>query len=204
MVQQSFRSGPTPIATTWLAPLPTPPPSAPVPRGQTSPTGFPIHAPVPTGSFLLPHHPQIVHEPPALSALPAVAQSRYLQQGTSEQPNAAMHIPLPRGEIMDTTNNELVSCSKQDVAPASSISSPRSAKRPNSQFQTSVSPGGEHKKARIEGVAEHPMTADTDTHPIRKIPSPPAPTDPQNDPKLTLMLKMAYFAVYAWIDTKRK
>ncbi|KAG6378631.1 hypothetical protein JVT61DRAFT_12901 [Boletus reticuloceps] len=139
MVQQSLRSGPTPIATTWLAPLPTPPPSAPVHRGQTSPTGFPLHAPVPAGSLLLPHHPQIAHEPPALSALPAVAQSRYLQQGTSEQPNAAMYIRLPRGEIMDYD-----------------------------QQRTSFM-----YKATKLSIPDF-------------LPSPPAPTDPQHDHKLSV------------------
>ncbi|KAF8551484.1 hypothetical protein OG21DRAFT_1512720 [Imleria badia] len=185
MVQPSLRSAPTPTATTWLAHLPTPPPSATLLRGQIPPIGLPVHAPVPVGSLPLPHHPQITHDPRTLSGLPAV--SRHLvQQGASEQLNASVHLNQPCGEITDTTNNEPIPCSKQTPALTSSESSPRPPKRPNSELQTFVSPGGKHKKPRMEEEADRSTTINADAYPANKTLSPPDPTDPHNDCKLSV------------------
>ncbi|KAH0839840.1 hypothetical protein J3R83DRAFT_790 [Lanmaoa asiatica] len=187
MAQASLRPGTTPIATTWSAPLPTPPPSAPLLGGQISPTGFPVYTPVPAGSLPLPHHAQMIHESRTLSGSSAVPPSRHLvEQGASEQLKAAIHCSQRCGEITDTANNEPIPCSKQIPAPVALKSSPRPPKRLNSELQTSTSPEGERKKPRIEGEAVRPTTTNADTYLANKILSPPASTDPRNDHKLSM------------------
>lgn len=184
-LQLPLRSGSSPMATTWLTPLPTPPPSASSLGGQMSPKGVPVHAQVSAGSLPPAHHPQkTTHGPYTLPGLPAVAQSRHLvQQSGLEQPIVAT-LRQRCGAITHTTNNGLVPCSKQAATPASLISSPRPPKRPNPELQTSVIPGGEqHKKPRVEGEADCPTTINADTHPADKMLSPPTSTDSHDDCK---------------------
>lgn len=176
-----------PITTTCLAPLPTPPPSAPLPGGQISPTGFPVHTQVPAASIPLPHHAQMIHGPRKLSGLPVAIPSRhFVEQDVSEQLNAAIHLRQRSGETTGTDNNEPVPCSKQIPAPAPLNLRPCPPKRPNSELQTSTSPEGERKKPRIEGQADSPTTIDADTYPTNKILSPPASTNPHSDHKLSV------------------
>ena len=115
-----------------------------------------------------------------------MTQSRHLvQQGASEQLNAAIYPGQRGGEITDTTNNEPVLCDKQ--FPASALkSSPRPPKRPNSELPTSPSLERQHKNARIEGEPIRPGTIDVDTCAANKVLSPPASTDLHNDRKSSI------------------
>lgn len=117
-----------------------------------------------------------------------MTHSRHLVQQDSleQQLNAAVHLHQRCGEFTDTTNNEPVPCGKQIPPPTSSNSSPRPPKRPNSELQTSVSPGGEHKKPRIEGEVDRPTTISADAYPTNKILFSPDSTDPRNECKLSV------------------
>lgn len=172
---------------TWLAPLPTPPPSAHPPGGQISPTGFSAHAAAPAGSISLPRHAQMNHDPRTLSGLSVTTPSRHLaEQGASEQLKAAIRLRRPSSEITGTNNNGPVSCGEQFLVPASLKSSPRPPKRPNSELQTHTSPGEERKRSRIEGIADRPTTTNASTYPVNKLLSPQASTNPHSDRKLSV------------------
>lgn len=149
-----------------------------------SPTGFPVHAPVPAGSLPLPHHPQLPHDSRSLAALPPVTHSqRLVQQSTSDQINAAMH---PRRRSVDVTNKEPPPHSQQIPTPAPLLSSPRPPKRPNNVLQASVGLGGEYKKPRMEAESDHPTTIDVDKNPTNRIPSPLASAESHTDHKTSV------------------
>ncbi|KAF9226682.1 hypothetical protein BS17DRAFT_497254 [Gyrodon lividus] len=164
--QQQLQRGSSPIATTWLPALPTPPPTAPLYRGPISPSAFPVHAPmqpVPVGGYP-PHSP-------AHNALPIHTPMTYRSRsvsGPAMSPQArhlvgqdAIYVPSSRG----ATHNAQAG---PPTPPESSASQwMHSLKRPNSVLLASDSQQGELKKPRIEGEAQRqvsePTTAGVDT-----------------------------------------
>ncbi|KAG9317372.1 hypothetical protein JVU11DRAFT_1571 [Chiua virens] len=163
----SLRSGPTPIATSWATPLPTPPPSAPLPGSHFPQSGFPVPAPVPAGSLRPPHHAQAVHDPQS---------RRPMMPSVPEQLRAAINLYRRSGEVAHPASNQPVSCSPQIPILTSSDSSPRKQKRPSYEIQTCTSPEGEHKKLRIEKVIK--QEAHPNISPANNMPSPPDSDEP--------------------------